>query len=399
MNRRLLFASIALATLVLSSCEKAAPPTVAAKTGVQVVPVAPVVRADIATSSVLTGEFEPFQEVEVMAKVAGYVQSIKVDIGDKVNAGQLLAVLEVPEMKDDITRASAAIEQSNAEISAAQDELTRSESAFQIAHLSYTRLQEVAQREKGLIPLQEVDEVRSRDLIAQSQVAAAKSKLRVAEQRTQVAKAEEARARTMGNYVSITAPFAGVITRRYANLGAMVQAGTSSQSQAMPVVRVSQTSVLRLNLPVPESIAASVRVGRPVDVRVAALNRTFSGTVARFTNKVDQATRTMITEVDVQNPKNEIFPGMYAEVTLGLEEHKQALTVPLEAVERTATSTRVFAVRSGAVDVVPVQLGIEDDRRVEIRTGLKEDDLVITGQRASLKPGQAVRTKVMDASK
>lgn len=391
--------SLPLATIVLTSCEKPASSVSATEVQEQIVPAARAVRGDISTSSVLTGEFEPFQEIEVMAKVAGFVQAINVDIGDRVSAGQLLAVLEVPEMKDDLTRAAAAIEQSSAEIDAARDELARSESAYQIAHLSYTRLQEVSQREKGLIPLQEVDEMHSRDLIAQAQVNSAKSKLHVAEERVQVAKAEAARARTMSNYVSITAPFAGVISRRYAHLGAMVQAGTSSQSQAMPVVRLSQTSVLRLSLPVPERIVASVRVGRPVDVHVAALSRTFTGHVARFTNKVDQSTRTMITEVDVPNPNGEILPGMYAEVTLGLEERKKVLTVPLEAIDRTAAGARVLAVRDGSIETVSVELGIEDERNAEIRSGLIENDIVVTAQRASLKQGQRVRAKLPEAGK
>ncbi len=391
---RLFLPLVPLSLLVTTSCEKPVVTASATESQEQIVPAARVVRSDISTSSVLTGEFEPFQEIEVMAKVAGYVQSISVDIGDRVTAGQLLAVLEVPEMKDDIARATAAIEQSSAEIEAAKDELARSESAYQIAHLSYTRVQEVAQREKGLIPLQEVDESHSRDLIAQAQLNAAKSKLRVAEERVQVAKAEEARARTMGNYVSITAPFAGVISRRYAHPGALVQAGTSSQSQAMPVVRLSQIHVLRLSLPVPESVVASVKVGQPVEVRVSALNQTFAGHVTRFTNKVDQSTRTMTTQVDVPNPDGNILPGMYAEATLGLDHHRDVLTVPLEALDRTAAGVRVYAVRGGTIEIVPVELAIEDDQKAEVKSGLNEGDVVVTARRASLKQGQRVTAEV-----
>ena len=100
----------------------------------------------------------------------------------------------------------------------------------------------------------------------------------------------------------ITAPFAGVVTKRYANTGSMIQAGTASQTQAMPVVRLSQNGLLRLHLPVPESAVPHVHLGEPVDVRVSALDRTFPGRVARFADKVDQSTRTMETEVDVPNP-------------------------------------------------------------------------------------------------
>jgi RND family efflux transporter MFP subunit len=368
-----------------------------ADSSVNVVPVARVTRANIANRTVLTAEFQPFQEVDVMAKVAGYVRSIKVDLGDRVRQGQVLAELEIPEMTDEVSKASAVVEQTASEIAAARDELQRAESAHQIAHLSYTRLQEVSKKEPGLIPQQEVDEVHSKDLVTEAQMATAKSKLQVAQNRTLVAKAEEARLRTLRNYVTITAPFAGAVTKRYANLGSMIQAGTASQSQAMPLVRLSQISTLRLSLPVPESLASTVRVGKPAEVQVKSLGRSFEGRVARFAGKVDQSTRTMITEVDVPNPSGVIMPGMYAEVALETKQHNGVLTAPLDAIERAGSTIRVFAVDSaGVIRVVPVQLGVEDPMRAEIVSGLQESDLVITGRRAGLKAGDRVKPKILD---
>jgi RND family efflux transporter MFP subunit len=362
-----------------------------------VVPVARVTRANIANRTVLTAEFQPFQEVDVMAKVAGYVRSIKVDLGDRVREGQVLAELEIPEMTDEVSKAAAVVEQTASEIAAARDELQRAESAHQIAHLSYTRLEEVSKREQGLIPQQEVDEVRSRDLVAEAQVASAKSKLRVEQNKTLVAKAEETRLRTLRNYITITAPFAGVVTKRYANLGSMIQAGTASQSQAMPLVRLSQISTLRLSLPVPESLASTVRVGQPAEVQVKSLRRSFEGRVARFAGKVDQATRTMITEVDVANPAGVIMPGMYAEVALETKQHEGVLTAPLDAIERAGSATRVYTVdNAGVIRIVPVQLGVEDPLRAEIVSGLQESDLVITGRRAGLNAGDRVTPKILD---
>ena len=156
-------------------------------------PVAKATRMDLASDLVLTAEFEPFQQVDVMAKVAGYVRSIKVDIGDRVREGQVLATLEIPEMEDDLTKAAAAIDQADAEIATASDELHRAEAAHELAHLSYTRIADVLKREPGLVPQQEVDEARSRDLVAEAQVSAAKSSLRTAEQRARVARAEQGR--------------------------------------------------------------------------------------------------------------------------------------------------------------------------------------------------------------
>jgi RND family efflux transporter MFP subunit len=365
-----------------------------------IVPVARIVRGDIASTSVLTAEFQPFQEVDVMAKVAGYVRTIRVDLGDRVREGQVLAELEIPEMTNEISKAAAVVEQTESEIAAANDELQRADSAHQIAHLSYTRLLEVAKREPGLIPQQEVDESHSRDLVLEAQVASAKSKLRVEQNKTRVAQAEEARLRTIRNYVTIAAPFAGTVTKRYANPGSMIQAGTASQSQAMPLVRLSQVSTLRLSLPVPESLVPSVHPNEPVEVRVKSLGRIFEGRVARFAAKVDPATRTMITEVDVANPTGAIMPGMYAEVRLQVERHKGILTAPLEGLERSGGSTRAYAVdETGIVRIVPVQLGVEDAQRAEIVSGLRESDLIITGRRAGLNAGDKVKPKLLDSDR
>jgi RND family efflux transporter MFP subunit len=362
------------------------------------VPVAAVLRSDIANSVTMTAEFQPFQEVDVMSKVAGYLRSIKVDLGDHVREGQVLAELEIPEMTDDISKAAAIVEQTGAEIAASKDELQRAESSHHIAHLSLTRIQDVAKREPGLVPLHEVDEVQARDLIAEAQVAAAKSKLRVEEQKTRVAKVEDARLHTLHNYVTITAPFAGTVTKRYANTGSMIQAGIASQSQAMPLIRLSQISTLRLSLPVPESLVSKVRNGGPVEVRVKSLDRIFEGRVARYSAKVDPATRTMVTEVDVANPSGLILPGMYAEVALQVKQRHRVLTVPLEAIERAGQITRVYAVDpSGVVRILPVQLGIEDARRVEIASGIEEGRQVITGRKAGLNAGDTVSPKLMDA--
>jgi RND family efflux transporter MFP subunit len=201
----------------------------------------------------------------------------------------------------------------------------------------------------------------------------------------------------MNNYVSITAPFAGTVTRRYANTGSMIQAGTASQSQAMPLVRLSQNSLLRLSLPVPESMVSTVHIGDPVSVHVASLARNFAGKIARFAGKVDQGTRTMITEVDVPNPSDIILPGMYAEVSLRVASRASALSVPLEAVERSGAGTRIYIVdKAGVIKITTVQLGIESSQRAEILSGAQEGDQVITGRRSGLKDGEKVRVKVME---
>lgn len=388
-------AFVAVALCVLCACARHQNSVVEASAvdAVQTVPVAKATRATITGSITLTGEFTPFQEVDVMAKVAGYIREIRVDVGDRVHQGQLLAQLEVPEMQDELTRAAAAIDQANAETSRAQDDIRRSESAHQIAHLSLSRMENVARKEPGLVPQQEVDEIRSRDLESEAQMAAAKSNFAAAQERVRVLRADEARLQTMSKYETIVTPFDGVVTKRYANTGSMIQAGTASQTQAMPVVRVSENGLLRLILPVPESAVPQVAVGHAVSVRVPALGRAFAGRVARYTDKLQLSTRTMDTEVDVSNPSFSIVPGMYAEVDLQLRAHAGVIAVPVDAIDGTGASAKVFVVpESGRIHVVPVKLGIETAQQAEIEQGLNEGDLVVVGRRAGLKEGDKVKT-------
>jgi RND family efflux transporter MFP subunit len=363
------------------------------------VPVAKVTRANLSGQLTLTAEFEPYQEIDIMAKVAGYVRSIKVDIGDRVTEGQVLATLEVPEMEDELAKAKAAVSQADAEVVTASNEIERAKAAHELAHLSLTRIEGVVKREKGLVPQQQVDEFRSKDLSTEAQVAGVKSALVVAQERARVARAEVARLQTMYKYTTITAPFTGVVTKRYANSGAMIQAGTASQSQAMPVVRLSQNNLLRLSLPVPESAAARVHIGQRVDVRVPSLNRTFAGRVARFAGKLQISTRTMDTEVDVPNPALALLPGMYAEVDLQIDERPNALCVPLDGVERSGNSVSAYVVQpSGTIQITPVSLGLETPQRVEVRSGLEEGDMVIVGRHAGLKKGDRVQPKLIETA-
>lgn len=332
-----------------------------------------------------------------MAKVSGYVRDIKVDIGDRVHEGQLLAVLEIPEMQDDLARAAASIDEAAAELATARDDFQRASAAHDMAHLSYTRILDVAKREPGLVPQEDVDQAHSRDLVAEAQMAAATSHISACEQRTRVAQAEQLRLKTLYQYAVITAPFTGVITKRYANTGTLIQAGTSSQTQAMPVVRIAENRLLRLTLPVPESAVPLVHIGEPVEVQVSALNRTFPGRVARFAEEVDRLTRTMKTEVDVPNPGLLLVPGMYAKVDLTTGQKKNALAVPVEAVDGTGHSARVFAVGpTGTIRIVPVQLGIEDPRLIEIQSAdLREGDCVVVGSRSALKDGERVQPRMV----
>jgi RND family efflux transporter MFP subunit len=391
--------AVIAATLLSNACSRGTP--VEARTSkapdAPTVAVAKATLEDLSRGMVLTAEFKPYQEVDIMAKVAGYVKSIIVDVGDRVKEGQLLATLEIPEMADDRARAQAALDRSQAEVTRARDQVQQAESAHEIAHLSYSRLAQVSKQKPGLVAQQEVDDAHSKDLVAEAQISAARSNLAAAQEQVHVNNAELQKIKTLFDYTRVTAPFAGVITKRYADTGSMIQAGTASSIQAMPLVRLSENSLLRLILPVPESAVPTVHIGQQVDVRVKTLNRSFSGRVTRFDEKVSLATRTMDTEVDVPNPSLILIPGMYAEVNLTLDNRAHVVAVPIPAIDvgSDETSGQLYVVTpANQVEIRKVKLGLQTAAEVEILTGVVAGEMVVIGNRAGLQSGQTVQPKV-----
>jgi RND family efflux transporter MFP subunit len=362
--------------------------------GVSVVPAARAIDVDLRNNVTLTAEFEPYYEVDVMAKEAGYIRRMFVDIGDRVKQGQLLATLEIPELQADLTRSKSDLQTANAERAVARGDLQRAEAAAQIAQLSYTRIQDVSKKEPGLVPLQEVDVAHSHNLEADAEVSAAQQRVQAAESRYQSAVAGLAHETALVEYTRIVAPFSGVVTQRYASEGSMIQAGIASQTQAMPVVKVSQNNPLRLMLPVPEGDVSSVHKGQHVSVDVPALNRTFDGTVTRFADRLQMSTRTMTTEVDVKNPQLNLIPGMYAQVMLRTAEAKNATAVPPDAVDGTGDNQRLFLVDGGVVRIHKVQTGIQSPQFVQILSGVGVGDIVITGRHSDLHEGQKVQPRL-----
>lgn len=345
----------------------------------------------------MAAEFRPYQEVSVHAKVAGYVREIYVDVGDRVKKGQLLATLEIPELKDDLNHAIAATQSAEDELKRAQSELQRFESAHEEAHLLYNRLMSVAKARPNLIAQQEIDQASARDRVAEAQVATARAALDVRKRLIQESKTNEDKVKTLLSYGRITAPFSGVITRRFADPGAMIQAGTASSTQAMPLVRLSQIDRLRFIVPMPETVVSQIHIGDPIEVKVQALNKSFKGSISRFSREVDTSTRTMETELDVPNPQLLLMPGMYASAILKLDEKPSVLAVPVQAVSGQGGTPTVFVVNEHKrIEERNVKLGIETPTMIEVLSGLKENDLVVVGSRSQLKPGQIVEPKVVE---
>ena len=346
----------------------AKPQVLLAAPALPVVAAARVEREDLCNEVTIPAEFRPYAEVELHAKVSGYVQQMYVDIGDQAKAGQLLAKLEVPELKDDLDRAQAA--------------LKRAEADYHDAHLVYTRLVAVNQQHPNLVAQQELDNAEARDHTTEAAIAAAK--------------ADVEKDQTLVDYTRITAPFDGVITHRYADPGALIQAGTASQTASLPLVRLSDNYRLRLDFPVSVGYVKDIQTGDPVEVLVESLGgRRFIGTISRCTDRVNEDTRTMTTEIEVPNPKLELVPGMYATVVLKVEKRAGALAIPIEAVSSDKNATVYVINRQQQIEERPVTLGLQTPTRYEVKTGLKDGDLVLIGNRSEVKPGERVEAKVV----
>jgi RND family efflux transporter MFP subunit len=382
-------AALAAAGAALSGC---ATKTSAAPQEIPVVAASRAVRTDLKSDVTLTAELEPYYEVDVMAKEAGYIRHMLVDIGDHVKAGQLLCVLDIPELQDDLQRAKADVQTAVAEQSAAEQDRKRAVAAEAIAHLSYTRILDVSKMEPGLVPLQEVDVAHSRDLEAEAQVASAEQNVQASVSRLQAAKATLEHENALFEYTRIVSPLNGVVTQRYASDGAMIQAGTSSNTQAMPVVHVAEDDTLRLMLPVPESYVGTVHDGEPVTVTVPALGRNLPGKVTRFADRVQSSTRTMTAEVDLKNAKLDLIPGMYAQVQLNLADAPNAIAVPVGALDTAGNADKVYTVdASGVVHIRTVNTGIQSPQFVQVMSGVEPGETVIVGSHSGLQEGERVQ--------
>jgi RND family efflux transporter MFP subunit len=354
--------------------------------------VAAVKRGSIIHTLNLAGQFQPYQVVDVHAKVSGYIRHIYVDIGDRVHQGQILAVLEVPELSAQLKGTVAQAASRKDEITRAEHEVIRAQSEHNSLHADYGRLKQASAAQPGLIAEQELDDAQSKDLAAEAQVDAAKAALSAAKENFAVAGADNERVSALADYTRVTAPLNGVIIWRYADTGALIQSGTASDVQSLPVVKLSQSDLLRLRLPVPEDAVERIHVGAEVQVRVDAVNRSFVGKIVRFTRDVSLATRTMETEIDVENKNLSLTPGMYANTTLELERRDHVLTIPAQSVLRNGNQASVLMVDAqNHVQTRNVTVGLQGSMLVEVTSGLNEGERVIAGGQSKYQVGEAVK--------
>jgi len=364
--------------------------------------IAPVVlasRGPLENAITLSGEFRPFQEVDVHAKVAGYIRQIFVDVGDKVREGQVLAILEIPELNAQVEGAQADIRRSQDAIHRAQSEIEGAESTHRAYHAAYTRLKQASEERPGLVAEQELDDALAKDQETDAQISSTRAALAESQNQLAMAQATLDRLSALQAYSHITAPFAGVVTKRYADTGALIQAGTASSTQSMPVVQLAEWSLLRLVIPVPESAVPQLHVGSTVQVHVPALNRDFPGRVARFADALNDETRTMHTEIDVENSQDRLTEGMYAEVKLGLQKEDDALTVPVQAVVQAGNEHYVLVLDDhDRIQRRDVELGEQTSTRIEIVRGLSEKERVISASQANYQIGEVVKPRLEPSS-
>lgn len=388
-SRRALATSVLL-VLTVSGCKGRDPaaaddvPVTAAVSAVQ--------RGNISHILSLAGQFQPYQVIDVHAKVSGYVRRINVDIGDRVRAGQTLAVLEVPELNAQYRGTQSEQQRSKEQITIAQHEISRAQANHSALQANYDRLLQASKSQPGLIAEQELDDARAKADASQAQVDAARSTLSAAQQGSDVAQADLERVGALQAYTTITAPLSGVVVWRYADTGALIQAGTSSDSQSLPLVKLSQSDILRLRLPVPEDAVGYIHDGDTVQIRVDALHRAFTGKIVRSTRNVSLDTGTMQTEVDVPNADLSITPGLYANTYVRLAHKENVLTVPLLAVQRDDSGVTTVLVVDGQNQVHrrKVQLGIEGSLLAEVVSGLQLGDSVVLGNATRYREGQRI---------
>lgn len=362
-------------------------------------------RGDIHRFVTFPGTLAANQQATLYAKVSGYLKSISVDIGDRVQANQVIAVLDVPELakateraaaeaerlKTEVPRAHAAIQVADALVQQAGADVQKAEAQIAADQSEFGRVEELVKT--GVVTGKVKDEAENRLRAAKAALASVKESLNVARARERSARADLAaaeaaalvaqknveEAQVLMEYTSVRAPFAGIVTARHVDAGAFIpSAAAGSVARTSALVTVMAFDILRAQVPVPEIEATLVQVGQPVVVTVEGLSgRTFPGSVARHAYALDEGTRSLRVEADLKNPDLALRPGMYARIRIGVERHENALRVPAGALLTEKAGASVFLLQDGKAKKTPVKTGFHDGTHVEILSGLKGDEPVL----------------------
>jgi len=342
----------------------------------------------------LTGTVQPYEKVTVYARAAGYLKFLKVDMGDRVNKGQVVAELDVPEMQNALEekRASLAKAEALAEQARAASDQNRAEAEF--ARVNYKRLKSIHDRDADLLPEQEVDQALAGLQVAESKQKSAGAQIKSAESSVAAVRAEIATLQTLMSYAVIQAPLSGIVTERFVDPGVLVQAASNSRTQAAPLVTIARIDRLRVLFDVPEPSVASVHAGTAARITASALPaETFEGSIARTGGVLDPASRSMRVEVDLANPNGRLRPGMTARVSLVLRNLPEAITVPPTALRLQGADCVIYVVQGDVAKAIKVKTGLEGPNWVQISAGLKGDESIIVASAGALKDGDKVMVR------
>ncbi|HEY3242258.1 MAG TPA: efflux RND transporter periplasmic adaptor subunit [Phycisphaerae bacterium] len=359
---------------------------------------------------------QAYEQADLYAKTSGYISEVRVDIGDRVQAGDVLAVIDVPEMARELEETQAQHAAKRAALAAAEAHVVQAQKMLEVARSQLQRYradlalkEATAGRREELfagkaIPQEQLDEARSQLEIARAEFGIAESKIAAAEAdvsgaeaaravanaEIEVAAARIARTQTLMQYAQIVAPFDGVVTQRTVDRGALVQSATSSRT--MPLFTVQRIDVLRVFIEVPESDVAHVQPGSVAKIKPYGwTDAELEGSVARIASSLNPGTRTMRTEIDLPNPDGRLLHGMYAQVVLALDERANALTIPASALLTEGKEAFVYTVRDDRAVRTPVKTGLDDGIRVQVTQGLDDDALVVVTGKGLISAGAAVR--------
>lgn len=340
------------------------------------VELAEVAARPIEKTIVIPGELAPFQRVQIHAKVTGFVQAIHVDRGSFVKQGQALADLIAPELAAQSAEAQAKIPAVAAQRIEAEAELAAAESTYQ-------RLAEAA-KTPGVVAGNDV-------VLAEKKVEAERARIESIDKTIAAFEASVRAIEEIEKYLNVTAPFAGVVTERFAHEGALV----GPQGEAgMALFTLEQIGRLRLVAAVPEAYKQSISRGARVQFSVPAFpGETFTGVVARPAYAVDSKTRTMPVEVDVTNPGNRLTPGMYAEVRWPISRSQASLFVPRTAIKSTTERIFVIRVSDGTAEWVDVRRGMSEGDQVEVFGDLEAGDSIVLRATDEIRPGSRVQPR------
>jgi len=325
------------------------------------------------------GNIQAVTEAPVLARASGYIKRRVVDIGDRVQAGQLLAEIEAPELDDQVRQATAAAQQARAALDQAQANYDQGKSDMEFARVTADRWRTLSKQ--GIVSRQDDDQYQTQYRSRVAALAALEKAIAVQRSNIAAADANLASLKEMQSYRVVKAPFGGVITLRNVDVGALVNSGSTL------LFRIAQTGTVRTYVNVPQANAGSVRVGQPARLRVSNLpGRIFAGKVDRTANALDPTSRTLLVEVHVANPEGLLLPGMYAQVDLSSARSNPPLLIPSDALIVGADGTQVALLRPDhTIHLQKVEIGRDYGDRLEILSGLREDDTIIPN------PGDTVR--------